>query len=65
MREILIQSSNTRGLEEGTEPHLDICDGFYTLAQGVALLEGVALLKCVWPCWSVCVTVGMGLKPSS
>jgi hypothetical protein len=31
-------------------------------AQGVALLDGVALLEWVGPCWSRCVTVGMGLE---
>jgi hypothetical protein len=29
------------------------------LAQGVALLRGVALLEYLWPCLSRCVTVGM------
>ena len=32
------------------------------LAQEVELLEGVALLELVWPCWSRCVTVGLGYK---
>ena len=32
------------------------------LAQGGALLEGVALLEWVWPYWSRCVTVGMGFR---
>ena len=32
------------------------------LAQGVALLGSMALLVWVWPCWSRCVTVGMGFK---
>ena len=32
------------------------------LAQGVALLEGMALLEWVWPFWSKCVTVGEGKK---
>ena len=32
------------------------------LAQGGALLQGVALLEWVWPCWSRCVTVDMGFK---
>ena len=27
------------------------------LAQGVALLGGMALLEEVWPCWIRCVTV--------
>jgi hypothetical protein len=27
------------------------------LAQGVSLLEGVALLEEVWPCWRKCVSV--------
>jgi hypothetical protein len=27
----------------------------------MALLEGVALLECVWPCWSVCGLVGVGV----
>ena len=31
-------------------------------AQGVAQLEGVALLEWVWPCWSGCVTVDVGFK---
>ena len=31
-------------------------------AQGVALLEGMALLEWVWPFWSKCVTVGVGFK---
>ena len=31
-------------------------------AQGVALLEGVAQLEQVWPCWSRYVTVGMGFE---
>lgn len=25
------------------------CDGFVCLAQGEAIIGGVALLKCVWP----------------
>jgi hypothetical protein len=32
------------------------------LVQGVALLGGVALLEWMWPCWSSCVTVGIGFK---
>jgi hypothetical protein len=32
------------------------------LAQGVALFGDVALLEWVWPCWSRCVTVGVGFK---
>jgi hypothetical protein len=32
------------------------------LAQGVALLGGMALLEWVWPYWSKCVTVGMGFN---
>jgi len=32
------------------------------IEQGVALLGGVTLLELVWPCWSRCVTVGMGFK---
>jgi hypothetical protein len=35
---------------------------YICLAQGVALLGGVALLEWVWPCWSRCVTVGVGNK---
>ena len=31
------------------------------LAQGVALLGGVALLEWVWPCWSGCGLVGVGV----
>ena len=31
-------------------------------AQGVAALEGMALLEWMWPCWSECVTVGVGFK---
>jgi hypothetical protein len=31
-------------------------------APGVTLLGGVALLEWVWPCWSGCVTVGVGFK---
>ena len=34
------------------------------LVQGVSLLGGVALLEWVWPCWSRCVPVGMGFRPS-
>jgi hypothetical protein len=30
------------------------------LGQGMALLEGEALLEYVWPCWSTCVTVDVG-----
>ena len=32
------------------------------LAQGVALLRGVALLEWVWPCWRNCVTIEVGFK---
>ena len=32
------------------------------LAQGMALLGGVALLMKVWPCWRKCVTVGVGFE---
>ena len=32
------------------------------LAQGVALLEDVALLEYVCPSWSRCVTMGVGFK---
>ena len=32
------------------------------LAQGVALLGGVAFLEYVWPCWSRCVTVEVDFK---
>jgi len=32
------------------------------LPQGVALFGGVALLEWMWPCWSKCVTVGVGFK---
>ena len=32
------------------------------LAWRVAVLGGVALLEWVWPCWSGCVTVGVGFK---
>jgi hypothetical protein len=35
---------------------------YICLAQGMALLEGVALLEWVWPCWSRCVTVVVGYK---
>jgi len=31
-------------------------------AQGEAALEGMALLEWMWPCWSECVTVGVGYK---
>jgi hypothetical protein len=32
------------------------------LVQGVALLEDLALLEEVWPCWSRCITVGLGFN---
>ena len=35
------------------------------LARGVTPFGGVALLEEVWPCWSRCVTVGVGLRSSS
>jgi hypothetical protein len=31
-------------------------------AQGAAPLEGMTLLEQMWPCWSRCVTVGVGFK---
>jgi len=31
------------------------------LAQGVALSEDVALLEWMWPCWSRCGLVGVGV----
>jgi len=31
------------------------------LAQGMALLEGVTLLEQMWPCWSRCGLVGVGV----
>jgi len=31
------------------------------LAQGVALIGGMALLEWVWPCWSGCGLVGVGM----
>jgi hypothetical protein len=34
--------------------------GLKCLAQGLALLGGVALLENVWSCWGNCVTVGVG-----
>ena len=33
-----------------------------SLAQGVALLEGVVLLEWVWSRWCRCVSVGVGFK---
>jgi hypothetical protein len=35
---------------------------YICLTKEVELLEGVALLEWVWPCWSRCVTVGVGYK---
>jgi len=31
-------------------------------AQGEAALEGMTLLECMWPCWSECVTLGVGFE---
>ena len=34
---------------------------WFSLAQGVALFEGVVLLGWVWPCWGGCGLVGVGV----
>jgi hypothetical protein len=34
---------------------------YICLVQGVALFGGVALLEWVWPCWSGCGLVGVGV----
>ena len=38
------------------------CDGLKCLAQGKALLGGMALWQWVWPCWRKCAIVAMGFK---
>ena len=56
-------------VEESGSSYMEIRKYFYPavmvctcLAQGVALVEGMALLEYVWPCWSRCVIVGVGFK---
>jgi len=51
------------------ESTLEYCDGWYILGPGSGTIRrcgpvgvGVALLEWVWPCWSRCVTVGVGFK---
>ena len=45
------------------------CDGLYMLGLGNGIISryglvgvGVALLEWVWPCWSGCGFVGMGVS---
>jgi hypothetical protein len=38
------------------------CDGLYTLGPGSGTIRRCGLLGWVWPCWSRCVTVGVGFK---